>query len=88
MVQLVLTPEQTRIVQGSRVLPGNTDLLVLAADGTAVGRLVPQANTARHFSAAEIAEIEGRIGKDGPYVTTAELLGRLSPSSAAPCDSP
>jgi len=87
MVQLVLTPEQTRIVEGSRVPPSDSEVIVLGADGVAVGRLVPQ-GAARHFSAAEVAEIEARIGKDGPYLTTAELLSHLSSSGAEPCDSP
>lgn len=73
MDQLILTPEQTRLV-----LAAQAPIVVVSAEGATVGNLTLPCSATQHFSPAEITAIEARIGKDGPYLTTAETLASLS----------
>jgi len=70
MTQITLTPEQTAALNQA-VGP----VVLVDAAGQQVGQVAPRSSS--HFTAEELAEMERRIGKDGPYITTDELLAKL-----------
>ena len=67
MTQIVLTSEQI-----AELAKAKGPVVLVDSKGTEVGRIAGS-----HFSAYELAAARARIGKDGPYLTTAELLQKL-----------
>ena len=67
MCQIVLTDDQLKLLQTG-------DELIELIDGR--GHFVGRFRMSR-FTVQEIAEAEKRIGSDGPWSTTPEMLQRL-----------
>lgn len=72
MTQIVLTAEQLDLLNSAK-----GQVLLVNPDGVTVGRAASQKHSASRFTPEEIAAAEAKVGQDGPYVTTAELLARL-----------
>lgn len=80
MIQIVLTPEQISLINSTE-----GPVVLVDGQGKTVGQVgAPQFAPSR-FSPERLAAAEARIGKEGPGISTAELLGkleRLKPSSS------
>lgn len=73
MTQIVLTPDQARLLRA-----GRTPVVLLAPDGREL------AYVTTGFSPSEIAEAELQLDSDGPWATTAEVFDRLQRRDVAP----
>jgi hypothetical protein len=71
MTRIILTPEQSDLLVNARGVVVLSD-----SQGNTLAEL-PARHSSRNFTPEEIAEVEARIGQDGPYITTAELLEKL-----------
>lgn len=72
MTQIVLTAEQS-----TQLASAQGPVVLVNPQGQAVGEVSPKYAPSR-FSPERLAAAAAKQGKDGPYITTAELLDRLS----------
>ena len=72
MVQSVLTPEQSALLANAK---GPLDLV--NDQGLTVGSVVARELAPSRFDPERLNAAAAKIGKDSPYVTTAELLEKL-----------
>jgi hypothetical protein len=72
MTQIVLTAEQSALLGGAE-----GPIVLVNPQGQTLRQIPARQYAPSHFTPEEIAEAEANIGKDGPYITTAELLDNL-----------
>lgn len=69
MTRVILNDDQARAVRGA-----SDTVALLDQSGVLIGYVAAQT----HFSPEEIEEAQRRANSDGPWLTTAEVLSRLS----------
>ena len=72
MVQIVLTPEQSALLANAE-----GPVLLVNNHGQTVGSVVERELAPSRFDPERLNAAAAKIGKDSPYVTTAELLEKL-----------
>ena len=72
MVQIVLTPEQSALLADAK-----GPVVLVNHQGQTVAHISEQDLAPSRFGSERLKAAAAKIGKDGPYVTTAELLAKL-----------